>query len=219
MKNVYKILLLSVAGLVIFLGACKKEPKIVSQVVRVQYPLLVLNGAEYVSIMVGGSFTDPGAKMYDSITGIWTDPLAPTQSAVDPNTPGMYPIVYEGTNKYGFKSQIVRWVAVTNISASEDISGLYKRTANGSPMNVTKIATGIYSVDNIGGVNGIPEYIYPLYFVQLSDSTVDFPPQNGPFGITSTKNEKLTKSSSDTTLAWVVVGPGFGTALRTFSHQ
>jgi hypothetical protein len=131
----------------------------------------------------------------------------------------MYPIIYEGTNKYGFKSQEVRWVAVTPVSASEDIGGLYLRVGNNAPVNINKVSRGIYKCDNLGGVAGIPDYIYNMYFVQLSDTTVNFPAQPGPYGSTKTSSEVLKKTGSDTTLKWIVLGPGFGTAARTFSHQ
>ncbi|MBS3912945.1 MAG: DUF5011 domain-containing protein [Bacteroidetes bacterium] len=217
MKN--KLILASLTiGMVVMIAACKKKNEVVSETVTVKYPVITLKGAKYVSIPVGGSFSDPGATLFDEFTNATTD-LAPTQSAVDNTTPGMYPIIYEGQNKYGFKSQEVRWVAVTDISTNEDIGGLYKRTSNGQDVNITKVATGIYKVDNIGGVPGAPEYIYDMYFVQLSDTTLDFPSQPGPFGTTYTKSEKITKSSSDTLLEWAVMGAGFGTAVRKFSHQ
>lgn len=213
-----KIILGTVAVFALILPGCKKKEDSVSETVKVVYPRITLIGDQYVTINIGESFTDPGAKMYDTFTGQETN-INPTQSGVDNTTPGMYPIIYEGTNKYGFKSQAVRWVAVTSVSAGEDISGLYLRTANNSPNNVTKVSRGIYRCDNIGGVNGIPDYIYNLYFVQLSDTTLNFPAQPGPFGTTRTDTEKLVKSGSDTTLSWIVRGPGFATNVRTFSHQ
>lgn len=213
-----KLILAAAVTFTFIASACKKKEDSVSETVKVVYPRITLIGAQYVTINIGESFTDPGAKMYDTFTNQETT-LSPTQSGVDNTTPGMYPIIYEGTNKYGFKSQAVRWVAVTAVPAGEDISGLYLRTANNSPNQVTKVSRGIYRCDNIGGVNGIPDYIYDMYFVQLSDTTVNFPAQPGPFGTTKTDTEKLTKSGSDTTLAWIVRGPGFGTAVRTFSRQ
>lgn len=218
MKKQMNIALTTALALALALAGCRKDPEAVSETVTVDYPVITLKGDKYVSIGIGGSFNDPGASMFDKFTNTNTD-IQPSQSDVDVNTPGMYPIIYEGTNKYGFKSTAVRWVAVTEVSANEDISGLYLRNINASPMNVNKVATGIYKVDNIGGVNGVPEYIYDMYFVQTSDTTVNFPAQPGPFGTTYTTSETLTKSPSDTTLAWRVMGAGFGTAVRTFNRQ
>lgn len=198
-------------------ASCAEEPAAVSETVKVDYPVITLIGAGYVSIPVGGSFTDSGANAFDAFTGE-TKKVEPTQSGVDNTTPGMYPIIYEASNKYGFKSQAVRWVAVTNVPSTEDIGGNYKRT-NGCPVTITKVANGIYLCDNMGGVPGIPEYLWDNYFVQMNDSMIDYPEQPGPFGPVSSKSEKLIKSGSDVTLKWIVVGAGFGTAVRTFNRQ
>lgn len=213
-----KIALGITASLVLVFAACKKKEDNVSLTVKVEYPRITLKGNKYVTINLNESFSDPGATMFDTFTNATTD-LAPTQSGVDNTKPGMYPIIYEGANKYGFKSQEVRWVAVTSVSASEDIGGLYRRVPNNQAVTITKVSRGIYKCDNMGGVPGSPDYIYDTYFVQLSDTTVNFPSQPGPFGTVKSGSEILKKSASDTTLKWVVLGPGFGTAVRTFSHQ
>ena len=218
MKNSMKIAVALMAGFGILFAACKKKEDNVSETVKVQYPIITLKGDKYVTIGIGGSFTDPGATMFDSFTMQSSD-LAPTQSGVDNTTPGMYPIIYEGKNKYGFTSREVRWVAVTAVPDAEDIGGLYKRNINGSPVNVTEVTRGIYRVDNIGGVNGVPDFIYDMYFVQLSDTSLNFPAQPGPFGTTYTNSESINKSVSDTVLSWRVIGPSFGTAIRVFNHQ
>lgn len=211
-KNfIYMALIASLA-----FASCSEEPAAVSETVKVDYPVITLIGAKYVSIPVGGSFTDSGAKSYDAFTGQTTNVV--TTDTVNNNAPGMYPVIYEAKNKYGFSSQAVRWVAVTNVPTSEDIGGNYKRT-NGCPVTITKVANGIYKCDNMGGVPGIPEYLWDNYFVQMNDSTIDYPEQPGPFGPVSSKSEKLIKSGSDVTLKWIVIGAGFGTAVRTFNRQ
>lgn len=211
-KNfIYMALIASLA-----FASCSEEPAAVSETVKVKYPVITLIGAKYVSIPVGGSFTDSGAKSYDTFTGQTTNIV--TTDTVNKNVPGMYPVKYEAKNKYGFSSQAVRWVAVTNVPTSEDIGGNYKRT-NGCPVTITKVANGIYKCDNMGGVPGIPEYLWDNYFVQMNDSTIDYPEQPGPFGPVSSKNEKLIKSGSNVTLKWTVIGAGFGTAVRTFNRQ
>ncbi len=196
--------------------SCSEEPAAVSETVKVQYPVITLIGAGYVSIPLGGSFTDSFAEAFDTFTGKTS--IVATLDSLNTNVPGMYPLKYIATNKYGFKSEAVRWVAVTNVPSTEDIGGNYKRT-NGCPVTITKVANGIYKCDNMGGVPGIPEYLWDNYFVQLNDSVVDYPEQPGPFGPVSSKNEKLIKSGSDVTLKWTVIGAGFGTAVRTFNRQ
>jgi hypothetical protein len=212
-KNfIYMALIASMA-----FASCAEEPAAVSETVKVEYPVITLLGAEYVSIPVGGSFTDSGATAFDGYTNE-TKKIEPSQSGVDNTTPGMYPVIYEAKNKYGFSSQAVRWVAVTNVPSSEDIGGNYKRT-NGCPVTITKVANGIYKCDNMGGVPGVPEYLWDNYFVQMNDSTIDYPEQPGPFGPVSSKSEKLIKSGTAVTLKWIVIGAGFGTSVRTFNRQ
>lgn len=216
MKKQFIYAAAAILGLSLAVTGCKKDPEPVSETVKVMYPVITLKGSKYVSIPVGGSYNDDGATVFDTFTGKRTDIMA--AGTVTSTNPGMYPLLYEATNKYGFKSTEVRWVAVTNISASENISGLYKRTTNACPMNVNKVATGIYKVDNIGGVLNNPPYVYDLYFVQMTDSTVDFPAQPGPFGTTSADGEILKKTAGDTTLSWIVIGAGFANNRRTFSR-
>jgi len=212
-----KLILITIVAVGIFYG-CKKDEDPVSKEVRVQYPTITMNGGQFVSINIGGTYTDAGAVAFDSINSSNTD-LMPIQSEVDPTTPGLYPVIFEAENSYGFKSQSIRWVAVTNIPADEDISGVYARTANGVEVNIDKKARGIYSTDNVGGVPGDPSYLFPVYFVQLNDTDIVVPPQPGGFGEVSAYDTRLTKSPSDTTIQWVVDGAGFGTALRVFSRQ
>ena len=202
----------------IFLYACKDNEDPVSKVVRVQYPTITPNGGQFVSMNVGGTYTDLGAISFDSINKSSNPNLKPIQSDVDPTTPGLYPVIFEAENAYGFKSQFIRWVAVTNIPESENLSGVYARSSNGVEVNIVKKARGVYSTDNVGGVGGNPSYIFPVYFVQLTDTSLIVPHQPGGFGDVTCDNIKLIKSSTDTTIKWIVRGSGFGTAVRTFNR-
>lgn len=225
MKN-----LVLIAGLVLILGlgSCKKKDEAVSETVEVKYTEITLKGNEYVSVPVGGTYSDPGATAKDPYDGSVKD-ISPLEGgdAPDYSTPGMYPVIYEATNKYGFKSQKVRWIAVTNVSSSEDVSGVYRRSTNKGPMNVVKVATGIYYSDNVGGVpvagsNPViadPGFVYKTYFVQTNDTTIIVPVQPWIAGDIYCNSTKLRKSSSDTTIAWIVRNSSFGTALRTFSRD
>lgn len=212
-----KLTLIAIAACSL-LYACNEDETPVSKMVRVQYPAITMNGGQFVTINVGGAYNDGGAVSFDSINNSSSN-LVPVQSDVDPTTPGLYPVIFEAENSYGFKTQSVRWVAVTNVSANEDISGVYARTSNGVEASITKKARGIYATDNVGGVGGNPPYIFPVYFVQLDDSTVVVPHQPGGFGDVYCDKTKLIKTQSDTLLQWVVMGAGFGTALRKFSRQ
>ena len=139
-----KIILGIMALLLITVAACKKiTTDNVSEEINVSSPVIKLNGAQYVSILVGGTYTDQGATASDTMYSV-VGTVSFDASGVDASKPGLYPVVYRVKNNKGFESVTTRFVAVTNIPAAEDISGLYRRTSNNGPMNVTKITRGIY---------------------------------------------------------------------------
>lgn len=226
MKKVKMIYFLC-GAMAIALTSCKKKDQTVSETVEVKYTKITLKGDEYVSIPVGGTYNDPGATALDPYDNSTKDISPVPGGTADYNTPGMYPIVYEATNKYGFKSQAVRWVAVTNVSSSDNISGLYRRNTNNGPMNVVKVGTGLYYSDNVGGVPlagsspvaANPDFVYKTYFVVTNDTSIVVPSQPWIAGEIYCNSTKLRKSASDTTIAWIVRNSSFGTALRTFLHQ
>ena len=222
-----KIILGIMALLLITVAACKKiTTDNVSEEINVSSPVIKLNGAQYVSILVGGTYTDQGATASDTMYSV-VGTVSFDASGVDASKPGLYPVVYRVKNNKGFESVTTRFVAVTNIPAAEDISGLYRRTSNNGPMNVTKITRGIYKTDNIGGVplagsNPVaanPTFVFDTYFVQINDSALLVPVQPWIAGDISATSSKLRKMPTDTTIEWVVRNPSFGTALRIFSRQ
>ena len=129
---------------------CKKRIENVSEVVTASYPDVTVNGPQFVSIPVGGTFVDAGSSAEDMVTGETSlQPISVTND-IDPTTPGFYTVQYTYKNMYGYISTATRFVLVTDISDTVDYSGLYLRTANNAPMNVNKVATGLYSSDNVG---------------------------------------------------------------------
>lgn len=221
-----KKLLIILTASVFALSACENEnlpnPKVngESQVVKVQYATITLNGAPIVSTSVGtGTYVDPGATAFDSITGTSTT-LTPVSNNVDLTTEGFYSVKYTAKNAYGYVSSATRLVLVTTADPTVDISGGYARTSNGCPVNVTKRGPGLYTTDNVGGVPNNPPYIFDVYFGFVNDSTIEVPVQpNALGGDIYCDNTTFLMDATDTSFAWVVRGSGFGTALRTFSHQ
>jgi len=221
-----QIILGIVAFAIISIAACKKvTTDSVSESLRVSAPEIKLNGPQYVSIKVGDVYTDQGATakdtMYTVVGGVSFD-----ATGIDVKTPGLYPVVYRVKNNKGFETVTTRFVAVTNIPATENVSGLYRRTGTSGPMNVSLVTRGIYKTDNVGGVAGTgtpvpanPNFLFDTYFVQIDDSTLLIPSQPWIAGDIYCTTPKLRKMSSDTTIEWVVRNPSFGTALRVFSHQ
>jgi len=213
--NKIKISLLAIALFTLAIG-CKKKIDNVSELVTASYPDITINGAQFVSIPVGGTFVDLGSAASDSLTGEFSlQPISVTND-IDPTTPGFYTVQYSYKNKYGYISTSTRFVLVTDVSDTLDYSGLYRRSTNNAPMNVVKVATGLYSTDNIGGS---PGFEILAYFGQINDSTLIVPLQPTEAGDLYAINAKVTPSASDTLLTWAIRNASFGTAQRTFSHQ
>ena len=109
---------------------------------------------------------------------------------------------------------------VTSVDPAVDISGVYKRSTNGVEVNITKVSTGLYKTDNVGGVGDAPEYIYDVYFGFPNDTTLIMPEQPNPLGgEVYGEDEKLIVTPTSTEFQWVVIGSGYGTALRRFIKQ
>src|ERR1039457_6419178 len=158
-----KRIIISIIAICCLFAACTKETQNVSTVVNVTYPVITLKGAQIISTGIGtGAYTDPGATAYDSLTSS-TKNLTPITNNVDLTMPGFYSVEYSDTNGDGFYSSAIRLVLVTGVSPSIDISGTYARQSNGQTVTVTKVGTGLYTTDNVGGVANNPAFIFPVY--------------------------------------------------------
>ena len=199
--------------------ACKKKvTDPVSIIVTASYPVIDIKGDEFISMPVGGSFTDMGATAEDTVLNEKLEPIEITND-IDPTTPGFYTVQYKFKNSNGYVSVGTRFVLVTDIDAMLDNSGEYYRTANGALMNVEKVATGLYKTDNVGGV-GLPSpFAITVYFGQLDDTTLVVPTQPTSAGDMYCVNSFIYPSATDTTISWSVRNASFGTALRTFVKQ
>lgn len=219
MKNMRKLIIVILFSGIIATG-CKKDPDVVSKIVTVSYPAITLNGSEIVSTGIGtGAYVDPGATGTDDITGA-TSTLSPVSNNVDLTQAGFYSVKYSMKNANGYESSKTRLILVTPVDPAVDLSGTYARTANGQTVTVTKRGTGLYTTDNVGGVGGLPQYIFDVYFGQISDTEIQIPSQPNPLGgDVSGANGTLTLGPVDTSYSYIVLGSGFGTAVRTFVKQ
>ena len=177
------------------------------------YPILTLTGDRYMAIVNGSApFTDPGATATEGETEI---PVTVT-GTVDANTPGVYTLTYTAVNKDGFSASVNRTVVIANVdaaAAAKDLSGNYARSTNGSVAVWTKIAPGVYTIFNPGGAPGTN---LTVVAVNSSGNNVEIPEQLASDGSpTSSAQEAF----SGNTYSWVIVNPGYGTALRTFVKQ
>lgn len=200
-------------------ASCEKEIDPVSKVVTVSYPTIVLNGDQIISQGVGtGAYTDPGATGIDDLSGAQTA-LSPVLNTVDLTTPGFYAVKFSTKNSNGFITNLTRLVLVTPVDPLVDISGTYARTSNGQTVTVTKKGTGLYTTSNIGGVANNPDYIFDVYFGQVSDTEIQIPPQPNPLGGDVYAIGGTLDLNTPVTYSYIVKGSGFGTSRRTFVKQ
>lgn len=208
---------------------CNKTDDDVSQIVTVSYPTISFNGGAFYSINVGGSVPTIAATSYDSVLGESYPVTVTGQEDVDNTTPGLYIIQANAKNKYAYSQTENILIAVTDISDAEDVSGLYVRAATGGEVHVEKLARGLYSLDNLGGVGASSTSLFfPVYFVQTDDSTFILPVQETVQGTVSVKDANgipnritFNRTLSDTSYQFAITQPNtiFGGALRTFEKQ
>jgi hypothetical protein len=195
----------------LFIVSCKKDTTAhVSKVVKVSFPTITLNGQPIVTLAVGANYTDAGAKLTDDITGQITT-IQPTSSNVNTAQPGLYVVTYSALNANGFEASESRVVAVTNVSGTPDRSGTYLRAATGINCFVTKIANGVYKVQNPGGAGiGVNTIVY---FVETAPGVFVCPKQPTDAGLMAVININFTATGA----TWNVDNPSYGTGLRTFT--
>ncbi|HEY9259304.1 immunoglobulin-like domain-containing protein [Chitinophaga sp.] len=214
-----KALYIFLAGAMLLSACSKNSEDVYTKMVTPTFPTITLKGDPVVTLSVGGTYTDAGATGYDSITKVSTE-LTPLSNNVDPANAGFYVVSFLTKNVYGYRTSADRLVLVTTISPSDDISGSYKRVGNNEIVHVVKAGTGLYTIDNVGGVAGAPApFVFPYYIGFPDENTFEGPSQNTPLGGLSLSNTSITRSGANITLKYVVINPNFGTAVRTFERQ
>ena len=214
--NKIKISLSMAVIMLMTITACRKVPDNVSQIEKASWPTITISGSQFYSIPVGGSLPPISATAYDSVI-MESYPVSLDASGIDVNTPGLYVVAIKAKNKFGYINSKNVAVAVTDIPEAWNLSGEYRRTSNNAPVHLTEVANGLYEVDDVGGA---PTFQVTGYFIQINDSTIDFPSQPSTLaGEIDCINEVLTIAGVDTSYGWNVVNPNFGPAFRTFVKQ
>jgi hypothetical protein len=211
------ILYIFLAGTMLFSACTKDSEKVYTKMVTPTFPTITLKGSPVVTLSVGGTYTDAGATGYDSLNQSTTN-LTPISNNVDPANAGFYVVNFLTKNLYGYRTAASRLVLVTTVSPTDDISGTYQRT-NGVTVHVAKAGTGLYTIDNVGGVANNPAFVFPFYIGFTDLNTFEGPSQNTPLGGLSVSSPKIVRSGTNITLSWVVINPNFGPAVRTFNKQ
>jgi hypothetical protein len=201
--------LIILTAFVLCFASCKKETEGISK--ETSFPVLSRAGDEIIYLKKGEAFTDPGVTATEGDK----DLEVKTSGTVDTNVAGVYTLTYSAINSDGYPGSTTRKVVVSDIAAdaaANDLSGSYARSTNGSLAVWTKVAPGVYSVFNPGGAPGTD---LTVIVFNPTVSRIFIPEQVSSDG-------SITKSSSEVynpataTYSWIIVNPGYGTALRTF---
>lgn len=231
-----KKLLIAASTFMVLLAACKKDPDVVSQTITASWPTISFGtGGIFYSINTGGALPAIAATAYDSVLKESYPVSVTGTEALDNTTPGLYIVTASAKNKFGYVSNESVYVAVTDIPASENMEGNYKRVdvSTGDVSIVTKLARGLYQLDNVAGANRTsrPDLLFPVLFVRENDSVMLIPSQYTPVSSTvplAVKDQNgvadqaiLNRNPGDTNYKYAITAPSsvFGGALRTFKKQ
>ena len=217
-----KIIIVSFLALALLVSCNKKD--IVDNSQRVghskitYYPIMTVNGDLFMTIAKGAVFTDPGAT---ALAGTATVTVK-VNGTVDPNTVGTYTVTYTAVNVDSFSVVSSRVVGVYDPSiVANDFSGSYARSSNGSLAVWTKVAPGLYTVNNPGGAPGTDLTIHAF---NLTGFIITVPSQVSSDGSTTSctnasGGSDIVFDNTTKTYAWHVVNAGYGPSLRTFTKQ
>ena len=154
---------LTALGCIGIMSGCKKVNEYPSRTVQISFPVVTLNGPQFMTISRGGTFTDPGATWKDTVTGEHGNLTMTVNTGKD----SAYFLVYTATNKNGFQNQtmVFRGVGVTNYSGPLDISGNYTDNA-GNTDSLQLVSRALFFHPNVD------LYGDPGVMVIKSDSTI-----------------------------------------------
>jgi len=182
------------------------------------YADVEVTGDTYMAVPLNGTYTEQGA----TATANGKTLKVTTTGTVNTSQVGVYLVNYSAINTDGFPATVTRYVAVYSTDASaqsNDFSGTYARTTNGVTATWTKIAPGVYVVENPGGAPGVNLQVIAF---NPTGYTIHIPQQIAGGSPTSSTAEVTVPGTTPGTLAkysWKIVNPGYGPSLRTFVKQ
>lgn len=172
----------------------------------IRFPSIIMNGDEVISLKVGDTYQDEGAKALlgtDDITGQLT-----TEGNVDTSVPGVYLLDYSVSvvNELDEQSSVsaTRFVIVTAEDAiNTDLSGDYKGTgfsANPKVVRVTKLLDGYYNIEDVlSSGNGIS-----VNFAHVGGNEIIIPDQTTGFGNVNTTSPGTAATLTPEGFTWTV---------------
>ena len=166
-----KIQYIIIPAFLIFLFACKKETENVSEIKKVSYPEIKLNGPEGDSVIFlplgSPAYTEAGATKIDDITHAQSD-LPYESMDVHTDSIGVYYVQYRAQNSNGFETERKRYIVVYNpADTADDYTGTYEQELTGRIVTVTQVAPRLFTCDDIYGTFTIPIF---GFFVDYGDS-------------------------------------------------
>ena len=177
------------------------------------FPIVTLNGAAYIVVAKGATYTDQGVT---AKAGGQDVPVT-VAGSVDVSTPGVYTLTYTAKNSDGFSASVSRTVVVyfTDASASSnDFSGDYARSTNGQIASWTKLAPGVYKVVNPGGAVGAT---LTVIAINPTGFQIKIPDQISSDGNTTFSSNESYSAGPPPTYMWKINNPGYGPSIRTFT--
>jgi len=151
---------------ILLLGGCKKDPDVTITDTQIGeskitfFVDLALNGNEYMGIVKGQAFTDPGAKATENGQAVDVK----VSGTVNTNVSGIYKLTYTAVNKDGFAKSVNRYVGVLPEAPDPavDLSGNYVSSTSPAA-TITKISNGLFYTSNCWG-GGSVVVIGALFF-------------------------------------------------------
>jgi len=216
MKRINIVLVSLLAA--VFLGGCTKDLEDSSRITY--YPIITVNGENLITIIVGGSYTDAGAKAFAGETELQIK----TEGSVNTNVAGVYTITYTAVNVDGFSSVDKRYVGVMTQEALDDnLTGKYRRTAGKQGTSEwTKIKAGVYKCTDVGGAILPDQYAY-VFNIEKNIFVVPTQPLGGTGSdvkcTNATGGEKIDfvpGGAGTTSYKWIVINSGYGASVRSF---
>lgn len=136
---------------ILMVAGCEK-PETTGGVSGITYfPTFEMTGDAYMIVETGSGFTDPGVIATEGGAEIPVEVVG----SVNSDVPDIYTLRYLATNSDGYSGQTERVVRVVTYGVDiTDISGTYngeRVDRGGGEVNITKIAPGVFEVDDILG--------------------------------------------------------------------
>jgi hypothetical protein len=186
----------------------------------VYFPAVAIKGEHLIILKQGDTYTDPGVTA--TLNG--QPAQFTTSGTVNTAVPGVYNLTYESKNPEGYAASDWRSVVVIgNDVSANDFSGTYLRAATGVTSTWTKIANGVYQVENPGGA--AVGAGYNTIVVNYTGNKIKMPkqfatdPSTGSAGIVSTTSETYNATATPPNYSWIFLAGGYGTGSRTFEKQ